>query len=56
MQNNWSVKSDQVLKCACAEATEECGLDLKRLLRKILFTVPKFHLNTSRGVIKKNIA
>ena len=53
MQSNWSVKSYKVSKCACAEATKECGLDLKRLLRKNLFTVSKFHLNTSLGVLKK---
>ena len=32
MSGNWSAKSDHVLKlvtCACAEATEGCGLDQK---------------------------
>ena len=34
---NWSVKSDHVslwLICACTEATEGCGLDLKVFLKK----------------------
>ena len=58
MQNKWSVKSNQFLKwgiCACADATEGFGLNLKMLLRKALLTGPKFNLNTSSGfaVIKK---